>query len=151
MANCDHSWCQAGAAITPDQVIDNWLGPTQALIHCEKCKQPAVLYLLAWTGDRLARRLFAVSEVTPEAAETYLHNVSRDYCDLTRKGSETEALLQTMEIASVILAMSPDLVVEQAYSVESSSLTPKIIPWQDIDVADYDRWMASISAAVPQQ
>ncbi len=126
--------------------MDDWLGPTLALVHCSECQQPAVIHLLAWTGDQLARRVFAIREVSKQVAETYLHNISRDYCDLTRKGSETEALIQASdEAVRIVIATAPNLQIEQSISAEAVSLSPTVRPWQEIDSADFERWLSAIS------
>jgi hypothetical protein len=35
-----------GKKLTLDTILDEWLGPTLAIVHCEKCSSPALLHLV---------------------------------------------------------------------------------------------------------
>jgi hypothetical protein len=130
MTDCPHNWEHSGETIHLETVLDDWLGPTMGLISCLKCGQPALMYLVAWQGKQLSERIFAISELSADDVATYLVNVARDYCDLTRKQSETETLIQTHhQNACLIRTAVPDL---QVISCGAYLKAPRILPWQDI-------------------
>ncbi len=139
MSNCEHSWSTPGRKLNLDTVLDDWLGPTLALVHCEDCREPAVLHLVTWRGTSLNERIYAARVVDTLIRDTYLANIARDYCDLTRKASETEALINAChEDAQLVLMTTPGMLVE---AVSAGSFNPPVIPWQEIKTETFDDWM----------
>ena len=139
MADCEHNWADQGRKLALDTVLDDWLGPTLALIHCEDCQQPALLHLVTWRGSTLAERIYAIRLVDAETRDTYLANINRDYCDLTRKASETEALIGACsQEARLVLVTLPDMTVE---AVSSDSFNPPVTTWQEVKTDTYNDWM----------
>ena len=150
MATCEHSWCHAGGTLVIDTVIEDWLGPTIALVRCDKCDQPALTHLLAWSGQQLTSRIFGVREIPGDIVNTYLANISRDYCDLTRKQSETESLFQAANVVHyIILTKTPGMLIVNSQSADKVKLNAKIYPWQEIDHQDYndqyEKWLTAIT------
>ncbi len=142
MADCAHSWTCAGSRLELDTILDDWLGPTLALVSCADCKTPALLHLVAWRGTHLSQRIFAVRTVEPATRDTYLANINRDYCDLARKTSETEALINACcRNARLVLVAWPDPAVE---ATSSELFNPPVVPWQDIKAEMYDDWIQHI-------
>jgi hypothetical protein len=139
MADCEHSWMCHGRKLALDTILDDWLGPTLALIHCEDCGQPALLHLVTWRGSALAERIYAIRLVDALTRDTYLANINRDYCDLTRKASETEALISACsQNARLVLVTAPEMIVE-AFS--SGLFNPPVMIWQDVKTETYGDWM----------
>jgi hypothetical protein len=139
MTNCEHNWACHGRKLTLDTVLDDWLGPTLALIHCEDCGQPALLHLVTWRGSTLAERIYGIRLVDSQTRNTYLANINRDYCDLTRKASETEALIGACsQDARLVLVTTTELIVE---ALSRDSFNPPVIPWQEVKTETYDDWM----------
>ena len=138
MQDCDHDWCHTGETICLEFVLDDWLGPTIAIVRCSHCEQSALLYLLAWQGQQLSERIFAISDLAPDIVETYRTNVSRDYCDLTRKQLETDALVNTRAgISSVISTVVPGLTVS---ACRTGLKSPAVLPWREIEASAWDIW-----------
>ena len=128
-----------GRKLALDIVLDDWLGPTLALIHCEDCGQPALLHLVTWRGSTLAERIYAIRLVDSLTRDTYLANINRDYCDLTRKTSETEALIGACnQDARLVLVTGPEMIVE-AFSRDL--FNPPVIGWQNVKTETYDDWL----------
>ena len=133
-----------------DTVIEDWLGPTIALIRCDQCNAPALIHLLAWTGQQLASRIFGVREIQGDIVNTYLANISRDYCDLTRKQSETEALFQSAGVVDyLVLTKTPEMCIVNSQKADPVKLNTKICPWQEIESQDnnrnYQEWLTAIT------
>ncbi|MDA0273269.1 MAG: hypothetical protein O3C68_08455 [Proteobacteria bacterium] len=139
MTDCEHNWACQGRKLVLDTVLDDWLGPTQALIHCEDCGQPALLHLVTWRGSALAERIYAIRLVDAPIRDIYLANINRDYCDLTRKTSETEALIGACDQNARLVRVSmPELIVE---ALSRDSFNPPVIPWQEVRTETYNDWM----------
>lgn len=138
MDDCNHSWMKKGSILSLVETLDDWLGPTLAIVRCEYCRQPALINLVAWQGAQLRTRIYGVRLLTPEVTDTYLANISRDYCDLTRKTSETEALIQTADKkANLLLTSVPELAVE---SITSGHHDAPFREWQAVKTEDFDHW-----------
>ena len=139
MADCKHSWMYHSRKLALDTILDDWLGPTLALLHCDECDHPALLHLVSWRGKGLAERIYAIRLVDPRARNTYLANINRDYCDLTRKASETEALISACsQKARLVLITGPEMIVE-AFSRDL--FNPPVMEWQDVNTETYEGWM----------
>lgn len=143
MADCKHSWMRKGKELTLDTILDEWLGPTLALVHCEKCSSPALLHLVTWRGPDLSARSYAIRHIDSSTKNTYLANINRDYCDLSRKASETEALIGACsQSARLVLVTSPEMLVE---GFSMGLFNPPVMSWQDVKTETYDEWIRFLS------
>lgn len=136
MSNHQHSWATSGTTIKPVVAMDDWMGPVMGLLRCAECGLYGLIYLVAWEAPELRNRIFALRMVPRQAATIYLRNISSDYCDLTRKQSETDALLSSADNVSQLLATT-DMTVQQAVFTDAR---PPIVAWRDINPADYPQW-----------
>jgi hypothetical protein len=60
-------------------------------------------------------------------------------CDLTRKASETEALISACsQNARLVLVTGPEMIVE-AFSRDL--FNPPVMDWQDVKTETYEGWM----------
>lgn len=66
-------------------VLDDHLGPTEALVHCKTCEQAYLIELLDWQG---AMRLFRVAAPDGDATALLLKDLERGSCDVNRAGEE---------------------------------------------------------------
>ena len=104
-----HAWNCVGETLPLVFVIDAHDGVTDAIAECS-CGQHALLNLLDWAGKHLQERVYTVSELATEPARVFLRNIRSDYCDLTRKAAEVEALGVAASAVSAVLGLSlPDL------------------------------------------
>ena len=143
MADCKHSWMRKGKELTLDTILDEWLGPTLALVHCEKCSSPALLHLVTWRGPGLSERIYAIRHIDSSTKNTYLVNINRDYCDLSRKASETEALIGACsQGARLVLVTSPEMLVK---GFSMGLFNPPVMSWQDVKTETYDEWISFLS------
>ena len=142
-----HSWLKQAEPLTIETVIDDWLGPTLALIQCNTCHTKAVINLVGWRGARLCERIYAVRVLETAVAETYQRNISHDYCDLNRKQQETDALISASSLkADLVRLILPELLV---LSVCTDELNPPFKPWQDIEPMAFERWEAHLRGHHP--
>lgn len=85
---------EAGAAaftIAPDEIVEWYDGPAEAIVRCRACGAPAWAELLDWSRDR-AVRVFALAGLRERDAALYLRNASKGSCDPKRRCAELEAL-----------------------------------------------------------
>ena len=132
-----------GKKLTLDTILDEWLGPTLALVHCQKCSSPALLHLVTWRGPDLSARSYAIRHIDSSTKNTYLANINRDYCGLSRKASETEALIGACsQSARLVLVTSPEMLVEE---FSMGLFNPPVMSWQDVKTETYDEWIRFLS------
>lgn len=111
MTDHRHTWCLPGNSLDIVFTIDDWQGPTDALVRCtacdgcEGCETIALLRLLHWSGPRLTKRIFAVSPLPDSAVSVFLRNMRSDYCDLHRHQAEVDALIATAEATSDVIVV----------------------------------------------
>lgn len=98
MSPCEH--------ITPGPVpyrvtlvLDDHLGPTEALVQCASCEQAYLLELLDWQGGR---RLFRVAAPDEAATALLLRDLQRGSCDLNRAGEEVRQFTLVSERLPVL-------------------------------------------------
>jgi hypothetical protein len=142
LKDCQHSWSVPGNRLKIVETLNDWLGPTLAILACEQCSLPALLYLVAWQGNQMSDRIYAASPLDEAVVQTYLKNISRDYCDLERKQAETEALINiAIGPASLLRTSLPGLIVN-AVSTRPATATPR--DWQSIREEDFDNWAGKL-------
>lgn len=73
-------------------VLDEYMGIAEAVVRCKSCRQRYMINLVDWVPPTLRERTFTVRLVEDNAYQRFAHDVSKDYCDLTRKQSEAHAL-----------------------------------------------------------
>ncbi len=99
-----HTWDEVGAHLAVAFTIDAYGGVTDAVIECD-CGRHALLNLLDWLGPNLDKRVYAVSESSTEATAVFLRNMRSDYCDLTRKAAEVNALAAAASPVTRVLGL----------------------------------------------
>lgn len=143
MTECPHDWQTPGERLSIIETMEDWLGPTLAIVRCVHCGNHALLHLVAWQGQGLKQRIYAVRPIAAEVTATYLENMARDYCDLNRKQHETDALFQLSDDDALLIeARLPELAVIQ---VSPTSHNPKARPWQDIGAEEFPGWHARLT------
>jgi len=86
-------------------VLDDHLGPTEALVRCRACAQSYLIELLDWLGSE---RLFRVAEPDAAATRTLLRDLERGSCDLARAGEEVRHFSLISERLPVLLLLDTD-------------------------------------------
>ena len=138
-----HTWQIIGSFSGFMLVIEDWLGPTAGLLNCDLCHAHALAHLLAWRGEHCEWRIFGVRALNPEVVDTYQNNINRDYCDLSRKQSETQALFATASPLGLLMEVNMNLGMVTRVSAEAHQLTP--VNWQSITELDFAKWSPLMS------
>lgn len=68
-------------------VLDDHLGPTDAVVACRQCGRPYLLEMLDWKGPL---RVFRVAVLDADESARLLRDLSRGSCDVARAASEVE-------------------------------------------------------------
>ncbi|MBL6692153.1 MAG: hypothetical protein ISP91_17370 [Pseudomonadales bacterium] len=131
-----HSWALPGEHLEPVLILEDWLGPVTALLRCPVCDTHALIYLVAWQSPELKHRIFAVRVVPDEVTKTYLRNIRSDYCDLTRKQREFDALITAAEPASLLISVRGN----QIEATAPAKTNPTLQSWHEIETEDYAHW-----------
>jgi hypothetical protein len=124
---CSHCWCDQGK-LNITFTIDDWQGPTDALVRCTLCGTTAFLNVIDWAGKNLSSRVFSLSLLPNSAVQVFMRNMRSDYCDLERHRAEVEALITTRRAAESIV-LTRDLQVVSIQPVTSRK--PKLAAWRD--------------------
>ncbi|MEQ8858356.1 MAG: hypothetical protein RIC56_06895 [Pseudomonadales bacterium] len=70
-----------------DLVLDDHLGPTDALMSCRLCGRVYLLEMLDWRGRE---RVMRMSLLAPEHAAGLIHDLGRGSCDAARAAAEID-------------------------------------------------------------
>lgn len=81
-------------------VIDDHLGPTEALVGCRTCGRAYLLEMLDWAGSL---RLFRVRAPAPAAVALLTRDLNRGSCDLSRAGEEVRQFSLTSDRLAVLV------------------------------------------------
>ena len=108
---CAHTWSQTGSQLSFSYTIDYWQGATTGLVQCTDCRNMALIHLQAWSGTNLTRRVYSVALLNQRVAQTFLRNMRSDYCDLSRKASEVDALISVANPVETVLLVDGQTVI----------------------------------------
>lgn len=86
-------------------VLDDHLGPTDALTVCRTCGTPYLIEMLDW---RHPLRLFRIYEPRTEAVQGLLRNLERGSCDIRRAGEEVRHFAQGAERLPWLVLLDTD-------------------------------------------
>lgn len=110
MNDCRHDWLRQEANLTPVFIIDEWQGPTDAIIQCAACGRFALLRLMHWSGRNLLTRIYGLADLDNNAVSIFLRNMKSAYCDLSRHGAETDMLVATASpITGGVIVKAPEM------------------------------------------
>ncbi len=83
-----------------DLVLDEHLGPADALMRCRHCGRR---YLTEMLDARASRRVMRISALEPRYADALIHDLSRGSCDVSRAGAEVQHVRQLAVLLPVLL------------------------------------------------
>lgn len=106
---CAHQWHGTGfehpSGLRILYLIDDWQGPTAAIIQCLQCALPGMIWMQAWSEKQNSLRVFSLSKLKTSAVKVFLENQERAFCDLSRPSMELEALLANAEPCYQLFAL----------------------------------------------
>jgi hypothetical protein len=85
---CQHV-CRGQWPFQVDLVIDEHLGPTDALMTCRHCGRAYLLEMLDWRGPL---RVLRVALLDPSDAARLIRDLTRGSCDIARAGAQVHHL-----------------------------------------------------------
>ncbi|MBT3427199.1 MAG: hypothetical protein HOL98_14835 [Gammaproteobacteria bacterium] len=106
---CNHNW-HGNAGDHPSglrilYLIDDWQGPTAAIIKCLHCALPGIIWMQAWSGKLNSLRIFSLAKLRTSTVKVFLDNQNRAFCDLARPSMELEALVASAEPCCQLFAL----------------------------------------------
>jgi len=135
--DCHHDWLVSGEPLNPCFTIDFWQGLTSGLVKCEACQQYNLLHLQAWQGRNLRDRIYSCAPLLNSSAAVFLRNMNSDYCDLTRKQQEVDALIVSAGPVQHLVLVK-DTIVDSSCSPRH--LKPGYLHWREL--GDSDSWFS---------
>lgn len=147
MTDCRHTWLRQGELLEPAFIIDDWQGPTDAVVRCRDCGHFMLLRLLHWRGRNLATRIFALADLDDQAVTVFLRNMKSAFCDLSRHGAEADMLIATASaITGGVILEAPQLHVLAPLGTAELG-NPKLESWRkQAPDPDDPKWLAVLSA-----
>ena len=135
-----HDWFDAFAKLTLHLTFNDWQGVVNGMLRCHACDEFAVIRLLDWGHKNLRTRIFSLASLPVDSAHIFLRNMNSDYCVLSRKQQETEALYHSLDPVAHIVAIGlPELVILGVQSVPTKPIKypdwhtltphPETSPW----------------------
>lgn len=144
--NCRHDWQRADTKLDVQFVLDQWQGPTDAVVRCGVCGEVALLRLLHWSGRNLCTRIYALASIDSAAFAVFVRNMRSASCDLSRHGAEVQALMATAApVSEGLIVLVPEMQVLATLDLgEIGKIAIK--SWRDIAPVENDpRWLAILS------
>ena len=89
--------------------FDYWQGLVAGLLCCDTCGHYGLARLLDWRGGQLEQRIFSIANLKREPTSVFLRNMNSDYCDLSRKTAEWNALIATSPARLLGLFQLPEM------------------------------------------
>ena len=80
--------------------MDDHLGLTDAVVHCESCQQAYLLEMLDWADSE---RAFRVSRLVDDHARRLLRDLQRGSCDIQRAGAQVQHLKTASVFAPCVI------------------------------------------------
>jgi len=138
---------RAPFSLAPDEIVEWWDGPVEAVVRCRSCGACGWLRLV----DRdPARRLsvFTLAALRCDDAALYFRNRSRGSCDVARARAELEALAASAGPFERLVAVNPETSELAAVAAHAPGLAVAGGPWPErIPPADDARWFAPLGLA----
>jgi len=107
-----HEWLNQSARVNLVFTFNDWQGVVNGILQCRRCNDFCVIRLLDWSNKNLRTRIFSLASLPDESASVFLRNMNSEYCDLSRKQHETEALYHSLDPVTHIIAIGlPDLMI----------------------------------------
>lgn len=128
MSLCEH--LQAGPyPFDLTLVVDDHLGPTEALIRCRSCGQHYLMEMLDWRGDQ---RLFRLSQTDEDATQLLLRDLARGSCDLNRATEEVRQFsLASTRLPALLLLDTVQRTISSLTEVAPGTRIPGT-GWRDL-------------------
>jgi hypothetical protein len=136
---------EAPLRLAPDEILDWYDGPVEAVLRCPRCGACGWLELLDWEPRRQKLRVFALAALRDADVALYLRDRARGSCDVARARAEQGALAASAGPFERLLALElPELRIVAA-SGAGAGFTPPAGAWLErIPAPEDGRWFARL-------
>jgi hypothetical protein len=133
--------------LAPDEILDWYDGPVEAVLRCPRCGACGWLELLDWEPRRRLR-VFVLAALREVAVALYLRNRARGSCDVARARAELAALAASAGPCERLLALElPELRIVAAAGVGPGLVLPAGAWAERIPAPEDGRWFARLGLA----
>jgi hypothetical protein len=151
LALCAHLAALApGAApftLAPEEILDWYDGPVEAVARCTTCGACGWLELLDW-DPRRRLRIYALAAIRAADVALYLRDRARGSCDVARARAELEALAASAAPCERLVALElPELRVVAVADAEPGLALPAGAWAERIPAPAASRWFARLGLA----
>ena len=151
LALCSHLAALApGAApfrLAPEEILDWYDGPVEAVARCNACGACGWLELLDW-DPRRRLRIYALAAIRDADVALYLRDRARGSCDVARARAELEALAASAGPCERLVALElPELRVVAAAGAGAGLGLPAGAWAERIPAPADGRWFARLGLA----
>lgn len=133
--------------LAPEEILDWYDGPVEAVARCNACGACGWLELLDW-DPRPRLRIYALAAIREADVALFLRDRARGSCDVARARAELEALAASAGPSERLVALAlPELRVVAVAGAEPG-LAPPAGAWAERIPAPADgRWFARLGLA----
>jgi hypothetical protein len=133
--------------LAPEEILDWYDGPVEAVARCTTCGACGWLELLDW-DPRRRLRVYALAAIRAADVALYLRDRARGSCDVARGRAELEALAASAGPCERLVALElPELRVAAVAGAEAGIALP-VGAWTERIPAPADgRWFARLGLA----
>jgi hypothetical protein len=94
----------ASLAVRPDDMLEWYDGPVDAVVRCEACGSAAIVAMLDWSPS-CDVRVYGLAALDPAAIALFMRDRARGSCDVARLGNELHALVSAAGRAERVIAV----------------------------------------------
>jgi hypothetical protein len=130
--------------LAPDEIVEWWDGPVEAVVRCRSCGACGWLQLLDRDPQR-ELRIFALAALRIDDVALYFHNRARGSCDVARARAELEALAASAGPSERLVALDLETSELVAVAAYPPGLAVAGDPWTErIPQPGDSRWFARL-------
>lgn len=130
--------------LAPDEIVEWWDGPVEAVVRCRSCGACGWLRLVDRDPQR-ELRIFALAALRIDDVALYFHNRARGSCDVGRARAELEALAASAGPFERLVALNPETSELVAVAAHPPGLSVAGGPWTErIPQPGDSRWFVRL-------
>ena len=131
-------------ALVPDEIVEWWNGPVEAVVRCRSCGACGWLELVD-RDPQQELRIFALAALRNDAVALYFHARARGSCDVARARAELEALAASAGPFERLVALNEDASELVAVAIHPPDLVVGGAPWTErLPEAEDSRWFTRL-------
>lgn len=127
---------QPGATIETLYILDDYLGMTDAIVRVDG--DAFLLESVDWDPKTTHPRVFRTGHLADDIVDDFMRDVSRDYCDLTRKATQVASLGEQAKWSDALVVID----------VRSAEILAREIPGEPVRHRPRDAFDGALLSAV---